>query len=137
LRLKDCFEQGLLKRVKLPDEVVLKEIENAKRHLDNASFCFNGKKYDLAVVSIYTSMFHAARAVLFSDSIKERSHICIIIYLREKHPELSEYITVLDNYRRSRHGMLYGIDTVASEEDAELGIEKAGEFIGVVEKKLK
>ena len=82
-------------------------------------------------------MFHAARAILFNDGIKESSHICIIIYLKEKHPGLSEYIMVLDNYRRSRHGMLYGIDAVASEEDAGLGIEKAEEFIIVVEKMLK
>jgi uncharacterized protein (UPF0332 family) len=63
--------------------------------------------YDLAVVSVYTAMFHAARAILFRDDIKERSHICVIQYIKEKYPHLTEYANALDSYREQAHDALW------------------------------
>ena len=137
MNLDECFRKGLLKRVEFPNEVVDKEIHNARRHIDNAEFCKKGKKYDLAVVSIYTAMFHAARALMFRDGIKERSHVCVIIYLKEKYPEFDDYANILDSYRRSRHTMLYGIDVEAMEDDALFGIDSAKEFINKIENVIK
>ena len=74
--------------------------------------------YDLAVVSVYTAMFHAARAILFRDGIKERSHICVVTYIKEKYPHLSEYANTLDSYRKSRHTMLYGLEVDVMKDDA-------------------
>ena len=110
MKVNDCFKKGLLRKSKIDDAIIFKEIENAYRHLDNANKCLIDEMYDLAVVSIYTSMFHAARSLLFRDGIKERSHVCVVGYLQDKYPDLSEYIAILDNYRRSRHTMLYGIE---------------------------
>jgi len=136
MNIDDCFRKGLLKRSCFPDNIIGKEIENSKKHLKNAYQCIRDGMLDLAVVSVYTAMFHAARAILFKDGIKERSHICVMIYLKEKYPELSEYTTILDTYRRSRHTMLYGIDIKVIEDDAKLGIEQAEKFINKIEKEV-
>ena len=137
MKLKDCFSDGLLRKAALPPEVYAKEIENAERHIDNALFCIEGEKYDLAVVSVYTSMFHTARSILFKDGLKERSHVCIIIYLKEKYPKLDEHTRILDSFRRSRHLMLYGIDVEALEDDARQGVAEAKRFLEVVRSIVK
>ena len=113
-----------------------KEIDNANKHLENASVCIDKNMYGLAVVSIYTSMFHAARAILFRDGIKERSHICIIIYLKERYPTLEDYVKVLDSYRRTRHTALYGIDSDINKDDATYGIDLAKKFIKAVKDEI-
>jgi len=133
MRLEECFNRGLLRKAKVSEDIITKELHNAYRHLENATKCLDEGMYDLAVVSVYTAMFHASRAILFRDGIKERSHICVVEYLRVKYPDLGEYITVLDNYRQSRHTMLYGIDVDILLEDAEEGIKSAMSFIEKVE----
>ena len=90
----------------------------------------------MAVVAAYTSMFHAARAILLRDGIKERSHICIVIYLREKYPELKHQTRILDTYRRFRHTALYALDVTVDEKEARKSIELAHELIEAMEKKL-
>ena len=136
MNLKECFEEGLLREYKFTKSVVDKEIVNANRHLSNAHICVKNQMYDLAVVSVYTAMFHAARAILFRDDIKERSHICLIIYIKEKYPHLIEYANALDSYRESRHAMLYGLEVEAMKEDATYGIDIAKEFVAAVRKEV-
>jgi len=133
MRLEECFNRGLLRKARVSEDVITKELHNAYRHLENAIKCLDDEMYDLAVVSVYTAMFHASRAILFRDGIKERSHICVIEYLRVKYPDLGEYVAVLDNYRQSRHTMLYGIDVDILSDDAEEGIRSAADFIEKVE----
>lgn len=137
MKLKDCFEKGFLRRSKLAEDVVEKEIFNTERHLQNANQCIEQKMYDLAIVSVYTAMFHAARAILYRDGIKERGHVCLIQYIKKEYPELNNYAKILDNYRRNRHIMLYGIDVEMMVEDATIGIDLAKEFIEAVKKELK
>ena len=133
MRLKQCYEEGLLKKHKFPSEVIEKELENAKRHLANARKCLETGMNDLSTVSIYTAMFHAARAILFRDGIKERSHVCVIAYLRKNYPSLNEHVKILDNYRRTRHTALYGIEYSMDEDESSYGIKLAEDFIMAVE----
>jgi uncharacterized protein (UPF0332 family) len=79
-------------------------------------------------------MFHAARAVLFKDGLKERSHICVILYIEEKYPDLRRFTRLMDGYRRSRHTVLYGLEDEAVEEDAEQGLEDGRDLIDAIKK---
>ncbi len=88
------------------------------------------------MVLSYTAMFHAARAILFSDGIKERSHECIPIYLRQSYPGLSGQANTLNSYRLYRHEALYGLDYDPVEEDAVAAVKFAKEFLSAVEKVL-
>lgn len=137
MNLKECFEEGLLREYKFAKSVANKEIINSNRHLSNTRLCLKDKMYDLAVVSVYTAMFHAARAILFRDNLKKRSHICVIQYIKEKYSHLSEYAKTIDSFRESRHAMLYGLEVEAMEEDAIYGIKAAEEFIKAVEQEIK
>ena len=73
-------------------------------------------------------MFHAARALLFRDGVKERSHLCIVSYIRETHPRLKRLANQLDAYRRNRHNTLYALDFLISDDEAQQAIEDAEQF---------
>ncbi len=114
-----------------------KELKNAIHHLENAKICISDKMFDLAVVSAYTSMFHCARSLLFGSGYKERSHVCLISFLKEKYPELNELTNSMDTFRGARHTMLYGIDPMVLKEDAIAGIERSADFIDRVRSMIK
>lgn len=84
MKLDDCFNKGYLKRT-VPD------IESAKRslvvssnNLHDAEANLSIGRYRIVLISSYTAMFHAARALLFRDGVKERSHECIPFYIKAK-----------------------------------------------------
>lgn len=136
MNINDCFREGLLKRIRPDTEAAEREVEKAKEYLVKAKKNEEINIHDFAVVAAYTSMFHGARAILLRDGVKERSHICIVIYLREKYPELKHQARILDTYRRFRHTALYALDVTVDKEEAEKSIELAREFIDVMEKSL-
>lgn len=137
MNIERCMREGLLRRVEMPPGAIGKELANAERHLDNARRCVEAGMSDLAVVSVYTSMFHAARAILYRDGLKERSHICIVAYLRERYPGLANHANVLDGFRKGRHAALYGIEAVDTMEDAAQGIKSAASFLKAAKSLLK
>ena len=132
MNMEDCLKKGLLRAHNFSKETVEKEMENAIRHLDNAERNYEFDMMDVAIVSSYTAMFHAARALLFRDGYKERSHVCLVVFLRERHPETREFAELFDIYRRNRHQSLYGIDYEPLEDDAKAGIDIAREFIDTI-----
>lgn len=136
MNIDDCFREGLLKKIRPQLETAKKEIENAKKYLDKARKNEDMGIHDIAVIAAYTSMFHAARTILYRDGIKERSHICIVLYLKAKYPELQEQARILDTYRRFRHTALYGIEDIIDKVEAETSIQLADEFIKIIEKKI-
>ena len=73
-------------------------------------------------------MFHPARALLFRDGIKERSHICTVSYLKETYPRLKRLANQLDVYRRNRHNTLYALDFLISDDEAHQAIKDAEFF---------
>lgn len=86
-------------------------------------------RYRVVAISSYSSMFHAARAVLFMDGIKERSHECISIYLKEKYKELETIANTLDAYRRFRHDAIYGLNFVIDEQESRVALNSAKDFL--------
>lgn len=110
MNTRDCFREGLLRKVQPSPEIAEKEIAGANRYLEDARKCLREGMSEMAVVAVYTSMFHAARALLFRDGIRERSHVCVIAYLGETYPGMKQNIQIMDMFRRNRHNMLYGVD---------------------------
>lgn len=117
-----------------------RSIEVAEAKLNEAERAFSHRLLDATVVLAYTTMFHAARAILFKDGIVEKSHVCLIEYLREKYVNtgrLSEsLINTLDSIRIDRHETLYGLETESSEIDARYCLNKAREFLSTVKNTL-
>lgn len=137
MKFEDCINKKLVRKHSFPPETVRKELSNARKHLNNAERNFEYEMLDIAIMSSYTSMFHACRALLFRDGFKERSHICLVAFLRDRYPNMNELASMLDIYRTNRHESLYGIDYRPIAEDANIGISSAKMFIKAVEDELK
>ena len=129
MRTADCFKNGLLKRIKPDPDNAKRSLVLSKKNLDDASENLKIKCHRVVMILSYTAMFHAARGILFRDGIKERSHECVPIYLREKYPDMEKYANILDSYRRFRHEAIYGLDFDIDEKEAESAIEAAKDFL--------
>lgn len=84
MKLEDCFQRGFLKRITPDMENARRSIELSASNIEDADENLHIHRYRVVIVSSYTAMFHAARALLFKDGIKERSHECVPKYLKEK-----------------------------------------------------
>jgi uncharacterized protein (UPF0332 family) len=132
MTLRECFEQGLLVRSKASRDKASQSIASSRNCLQKARDNLKIDNADVAVVMAYTSMFHAFRALLFADGVNERSHVCMLEYVKSKFPELRNLVVEADAYRRFRHTALYGLEVLVSEEDASASIKLAEEIRGSV-----
>lgn len=129
MKMVECFRKGLLKRTSPDRDNALRSLELSKSNIEDAIENLSIHRYRVVAISSYSSMFHAARAILFRDGIKERSHECIPVYLKEKYPELETLSNIIDSYRRFRHDAIYGLDFAIDEEDAKAALNSAKEIL--------
>lgn len=138
--VKECIEKGLLKETKKDIEKTHRSIEVARNKLNKAMKLQESEFYEEAVVNAYSSMFHAGRALLFKDGMKEKSHYGLYIYIREKYKNKLEprFINELDSLRLERHEILYSLDTIKIEKQAcKDVISVAKDFVSAIEKIIK
>lgn len=81
--IESCLREGFLQRVKVERELIEKELEEAEYDLGRAEHALDEGDFKWSIVKIYYSMFHAARAVLFSLGLKERRHFAIRVVLED------------------------------------------------------
>lgn len=134
-KVQDCFEQGLLKKIKPNLKYSEQSIKQAEHFLDEADKLIENKINDMAFIALYNASFHAARALLFKDGVKERSHYCVNKYVEEKYQE-KEFITarqsiILDSLREKRNSIQYSLEQFEIEEHLE---EIYNEVEGIIEK---
>lgn len=137
MKLKGCYEKGLLRKRRPDPGKSERAMELAHKDLQRARKLLESEFYMESRLLSYTGMFQAARALLFKDGIFERSHFCVVEYLKEnyvkKHILDINYVNWLDTLRVIRHESLYGLEIVEeSLEDAEDAYEKASKFIDKV-----
>ncbi len=134
MRLNDCYDKGLLRK-RRPDPLKSdRAIELAKSDLDRAARLLESEFYMESRLLSYTGMFQAARALLFKDGVFERSHVCVVEYLKvnytKKHILDANYINWLDTLRVERHVSLYGLDLIdVTKEEAEEALSKGLKFV--------
>ncbi len=129
MKMAECFQRGLLKKTTPDKENALRSLDLSKSNIEDA---LSIHRYRVVAISSYSSMFHAARAVLFRDGIKERSHECIPVYLKEKYPQLETAANILDSYRRFRHDAIYGLDFTIDDKEAKAALDSAKEFLETI-----
>lgn len=129
MKLAECFEKGLLKRTSQDMENSARSLKLSMNNIEDAAENLSIHRHRVVAILSYTAMFHAARAILFMNGIKERSHECITVYLKEQYPELETLANILDSYRRFRHDAIYGLDFVMDEEEAQAALDSAKEFL--------
>lgn len=136
MRADDCFHKRLLRRVQPDPLKVAKAVEMAEAKNRRAVELFEKDFFEESIVTSYTSMFHAARALLFHDGVIEKSHACVVAYLREHYTSrLGQHmINWLDTYRLERHESFYGLEkSTIDENEAKDALEKSEKFLESVQ----
>ena len=93
-----------------------------------------------AISSAYLAVFHSARAVLFRDGVREKSHYCIGLYLQryvEDGTLEEDWPMLFDRIRSVRHADQYSFMALPTEEEVQASIDLAERFIERMERLLK
>ncbi len=136
----DCFNKGLLRKERPDREKAERLTKVAEHKLDIAKAVFDIEIYDDAIINAYAAMFQAARALLFKDGIKERSHYCVYVYINSKYKDkiAPSLLNEFNALRLARHELNYEPEiTEVKEVEAESAIGAAGKFLEAVRNLLK
>ena len=133
---KECFARGLLRNVAPSAEKGRMSLGKAGAVLKEARTNLRSKAYDSCVHSSYLAMFHAARAILFRDGVREKSHFCVARYL-ERYVEEGDldrkWVDLLDRIRDIMHSGQYDLDYSSDVDEAGSCLRTAAGFIGAME----
>lgn len=137
MRIEDCYKKRLL-RVDKPDKLKTKKaLEMATLKIQRAAELLDSGFHEEAIVTSYTSMFHAARALLFKDGVIERSHACAIAYLSKEYNQSlgHNHISWIDTYRLERHESFYGLESFGIDKsESEDALNKSKKFLESIKK---
>jgi uncharacterized protein (UPF0332 family) len=78
----DCLKRGKIKPFSRGPALAVKEIEAAESDFARAHKTYSEADYKWATIQIYYSMFHSARALLYTKSLREHSHYCLMAAMR-------------------------------------------------------
>ena len=83
-----------LVRARISRNMILKEIEAAQADLQDAQDSLERGKFKWATIQGYYSMFHSARALLYNQGYREKSHYALLVAIRELFPNELEHSLV-------------------------------------------
>ncbi len=130
---KECIRQRLLRKVPESNRKAEKSLETAYNWLDEAKKNLAADSFNSCLISSYLAMFHSARAILFKDGFREKSHACIARFLEHMYvkPGILEqkYVDLLDHRREIRHQNQYSFNFISTEEDCEQALETTKMFL--------
>ena len=130
-------EDRRLIRIKIDRKMILKEIEGAMSDLEEATNSLSRQKFKWATIQGYYSMFHAARALVYSKGFREKSHYALLVAIRElSESQLgTELIRNFEEAMNLRQEADYGL--VFSEEGAKTIVHSAQKFLNRVKEILR
>lgn len=127
----DCLKNRRITEFERAKSLVSKELDQAKVDLETAKDSHKNTSYKWAIIQSYYSMFHSARALIYSKGYRERSHYCLIVAMRElfasKKLISSQLIEALQLGKTLRENADYYGEF--SEEAAKQMIENAEDFL--------
>lgn len=83
ISFKDCLEKKRIFRFEPAKQLVDLEIKDAENDLCSAQKEFSESGFKWATIKGYYSMFHSARALLYSRGYRENGHYCLYLALKE------------------------------------------------------
>ncbi|MBL7080827.1 HEPN domain-containing protein [Candidatus Bathyarchaeota archaeon] len=105
----------------------------AQRWIEEAETGLRSGALNSSVLSSYLAMFHSARAMLFRDGYRERSHYCVARYLEERYVKRglleARWVELLDHHRETRHASQYDVSFHVPETEATASLETAKRFV--------
>lgn len=139
MKIQDLVKKGLLKK-EFPDiEKSKKSVKVAQRNVKDAELMLDVEEYNWSMVAAYMAIFHAARALLFRDGYREKSHFALQIFLDENYSDKlgKDLIFKFDLLRNYRHRGLYNLDVEFKKEDVLTAIKDSKLFITKVKEILE
>ena len=137
MNFEECVRRGYLRRIEPQPELGRLSLTKARSFLESARKNLDMGIYDGALVMAYLAFFHAARALLFKDGWREKSHACISAYLREFYVKRGildvKWVRYLDYVRTLRHQAQYDVGFSSEPGEVETIIPKTEAFIMIVE----
>lgn len=140
MRYEECFEKGQLRKAMVGKEEVSNQLKIAKDCLEKARIIFEKNRMnDVSFLMSYNSMFHSARALLYSKGYKERSHYCMYEFLKNEFggdAEIKRLAEICQNYREARGHVQYG-GSFCSEDTAKEALLDAANFLKLAKERLR
>lgn len=81
--ISECIEKGYLRKIEPDKKIIEKEINESMYDLEKAKKALSDNDFKWAIIKSYYSMFHAARAVLFSVGYREKRHFAVQVFLED------------------------------------------------------
>jgi len=79
---KQCLENKKVVPFARGKSLVKKELSVAISDLSDAKAGYENERYKWSTIQGYYAMFHAARALIYSQGYREKSHYCLAVALR-------------------------------------------------------
>ncbi|MFH0987051.1 MAG: HEPN domain-containing protein [Candidatus Micrarchaeota archaeon] len=138
MNVKEAVEKGMLRKEKADRNLIEKELQEARYDLKKAEQNLKEDDIKWSTVQSYYAMFHAARALLFKDDYREKSHAGLKIFLEEMVSEGRLESMYLDDFRaaaNARESADYHYSY--SSETAKMLLNSAKEFVAKASKMVK
>lgn len=134
----ECFEKGLLRKTHVSNDEIRHQIEIAEKYTKKAEKIFESGVFDISFLTLYISIFHSVRALLYYKGYTERSHFCLFEFVREEfdEPEIKRLAEISQNYRETRHMIQYE-GSLCSEASAREAITDAKNFLKSVKRIIR
>ena len=128
---KQCIENKKIITFAKGKNLVRKEISVAQSDLFDAKAGYENERYKWSTIQAYYAMFHAARALIYSEGYREKSHFCLAVALRalfvDKNTMDAQLVRDFLNAMNLREAADYESDF--SQAGAKAVIASAGKFI--------
>jgi uncharacterized protein (UPF0332 family) len=128
--VEECLQEGFLKKIEVDKKLIQKELDEANYDLSRAKDALEENDFKWSIIKTYYSMFHAAKAVLFSLGLREKRHFAVGIVLERLSKKGKIQFKFINDYKGamlSREDADYRY--VHSKDTAEYLIDVAEEFI--------
>lgn len=129
----NCVKQGLLRKIPPSKDKAFRSLEKSEKWLKEAEKTLKSEAFNSSVLASYMVMFHSARAILFFDGFREKSHFCVARYLEEKYVKTGKlekkWVELFDHHREIRHNDQYDLSFFSTKEEAEKALKSAKGFL--------
>ena len=103
LEYKECLKKRKIRPFSRGKLLVRKELESAASDLERAEKTYNDGDYKWATIQLYYSMFHSARALLYSRNLREHSHFCLVTAIRVLFVETRQFSkNLLEEFKEAK-----------------------------------
>jgi len=138
---KKLLDLGLLRKIPASEKKAAESMKTADSWIMEAENNLKSKAFRSCILSSYLAMFHSARAVLFINGFREKSHFAVARFLEDFYVKRNllekKWVDVLDHYRETRHDDQYSTSFITTEDEAREALNSAKEFVRRMRKLLK